>query len=254
MSHPRGPFHSYHQTCHLGEGWPGVVKTAVGITQDVPLLPLIWLARLLHPTPSHVGPSGCLDPPGLSWLLLSLRGCQLLTWGWGGEKLKSPSWQWRHFQLHFSNFIFTKEMTKWKASLRRPQMGSPPQLLLLVLLVISDGSLVGTLSVAQSSVLSWSRWWPLKNLYCPATKVHLVFIKWEHKRKVACWKFTWFQNVLQWDPGAHFGVKIARKCEQRLFTNITNGEDANWRVESVVWPSIAITNVTFVSNSWLWCS
>lgn len=44
-------------------------------------------------------------------------------------------------------------------------------------------------------------------------------------------------------------MKIARKCEQRLFTNITNGEDANWRVESVVWPSIAITNVTFVSNS-----
>lgn len=150
--------------------------------------------------------------------------------------------------------FFTKEMTKWKASLRRPQTGSPPPLLLLVLLVISDGSLVGTLSVAQSSALSWSRWWPLKNLYCSATKAHLVFTKWEHKRKVACWKFTWFQNVLQWDPGAHFGAGVARKCEQRLFTNVTNGEDANWRVESVMWICTAITSFTFGSNSWLWCS
>ena len=188
------------------------VKTAVGSPRTCPCSRWSgWPVSFIPLLPTWA-PLAAWTPLGLSWLLLSLRGCQLLTWGWGGEELKSPSWQWRHFWLHFL-------LKKWQSE-KLPQTGSAPPLLLWVLLVICDGSLVGTLSVAQSSVLCWSRWWPLKNLYCPGTKAHLVFIKWEHKRKVACWKFTWFQNVLQWDPGAHFGAGMARKCEERLYLQI----------------------------------
>lgn len=52
-----------------------------------------------------------------------------------------------------------------------------------------------------------------------------------------------------WDPGAHFGEGWLEKCEQRLFINVTNGEDAKWRVESVMWTCTAITSFTFGSNS-----
>ena len=61
-----GPFHSYHQTCHLGEGWPGRLKQQL----DHPGRALAP-ADLVGPSPSSLSfPRELLWLPGPLGLVL----------------------------------------------------------------------------------------------------------------------------------------------------------------------------------------